>query len=78
MTQPVINNLGVDCYTRGKNALISRLKKLKTTVSVEDGGCYHMDENYSQVHVDTFLTESELDDWLYKNNLGYCGTFERK
>ena len=73
------NHLGIDVKSVDANRLIRRLKRLKTTVSVADGGAYHADRNYSQVHLETSWTESELDKWLYGVNHGadYQGTFDR-
>lgn len=62
---PKVNSFGIDVETGGKGMLISKLKKLKSTISVSDGGVYWMDKSYSQVWIETELTESELDDWIY-------------
>lgn len=58
-----MNKLGIDVETRHKAHLIRTLKRLKTTEAVEDGGAYWYDRHYSQVHLTTTWTESELDDW---------------
>ena len=69
---------GIDVETRHKGLLIHRLRALKTTESVEDGGEYYEDRNYSQVWLTTSWTEKELDDWLYRTKgIEYVGTFER-
>lgn len=69
---------GIDVPTKGKGKTISRLRKLKTTRDVCDGGEYHQDRNYSQIHIDTTWTEDQLDDWLYHvKDVDYVGTFDR-
>lgn len=79
MTTITTYNLGIDVETRDVNRLISRLAKLKSTIIIENGGAYHADKSYSQVHITTTMTEDELDDWLYrtKHDCEYVGTFER-
>jgi len=79
-TENTTNELGIDVETKDRRALINRLKRLNTTVAVYDGGKYHQDHNYSQVHLDTVWTEEQLDNWLYKikTPFGYVGTFTRK
>lgn len=70
--------LGIDVPTKGKGKTISRLRNLKTTLSVEDGGEYHEDRNYSQIHIDTTWTEDQLDAWLGRaKGVDYVGTFDR-
>lgn len=74
MTQ--VNKFGIDVETKDKKNLIRRLKVLKSTVSVTDGGCYHADVNYSQVWIETTKTEDELEGWLYKTKgVEYLGLF---
>lgn len=80
MKRPVYN-LGIDVQTKSKTALISRLRALKTTLWCVDGGVYFYGEvqPYSQVHLDTYMTESQLDNWLYgTKGVEYVGTFVRK
>jgi hypothetical protein len=55
----------IDCYTKNKAEGIRRLKALKTTVEVEDGGEYTNARECSQILLETSLTEQELDSWLY-------------
>ena len=75
-----VYSLGIDVLTKDKKKLITRLAKLKTTISVTDGGEYSMDRHYSQIHIDTHMTEEQLDNWLYKvkHNADYQGTFHRR
>ena len=73
-----MNHLGIDVRTTDKKRLITRLKGLVSTVSVQDGGQYREDLSYSQVHITTNKTMRQLDDWLYKTKgIDYVGTFER-
>ena len=81
MSRPVYA-LGIDVQTKSLKALIAKLRGLKTTVWCVDGGRYFYGEvqPYSQVHLDTFMTESQLDNWLYTSAKGieYVGTFVRE
>lgn len=71
-----LNTIGIDTETSSKLTLMRRLKRLKTTVRVGDGGEYAQDRSYSQVVVQTTWTEEELDAWLYKTKgIDYVGTF---
>lgn len=76
-----IHSLGIDVLTASKDKVITRLKALKSTVSVSDGGEYHEDPCYSQVHIETTMSEGKMDDWLYGDfvhHKDYVGVFERK
>lgn len=67
----------IDTPTKGKTALINKLKRLKSTISVEDGGEYHADNIYSQVHIDTTMTQEKLEDWLWRTKgIDYIGVCE--
>jgi hypothetical protein len=67
----------IDSYTKSKNKLIRRLLRLKTTISCEDGGEYNIDRSLSQVLIETSLTESELDFWLWNTEgIEYIGVCE--
>ena len=74
-----MNHLGIDVCTKDANKLVTRLRHLKSTISVVYGGSYWEDPSYSQVHLTTTWSECELDDWLYrvKHGCEYVGTFER-
>lgn len=73
-----MNKLGIDAPTKAVPNLVKRLKRLKTTDFVTDGGAYREDRSISQVLIDTAWTEKELDDWLYRTKgVDYIGTFER-
>ena len=75
-----MHRLGIDVDTRCKAEFIRRLNSLKTTEEVEDGGVYHTDKSYSQVHVVTSWTEDVLEDWLWKTKFSkdfdYVGVFK--
>ena len=77
-----ILKLGIDADTKDVKLIMSKLKKLKTTVSINDGGMYHQDHSVSQVHINTVWSEEELDNWLLKTtfprNVTYYGTFRRR
>lgn len=74
-----VHTLGIDVRTADSWELRKRLSRVKSTVSVEDGGVYAQDVAYSQVHITTTLAEQELDDWLYEaaGDCGYVGVFLR-
>jgi len=72
-----VNFLIIDVETHSASFLILRLRKLKSTVEVLDGGMYHQDKSYSQVHVASEKTEDEMDNWLYSiNGVDYVGVVE--
>ena len=73
-----MNKLGIDAPTKGVKALIRRLRQLKTTECVVDGGAYREDRAISQVLIDTSMTEDQLAGWLDRTKgVDYIGTFER-
>ena len=68
--------LGIDVFTKDKANIIRKLRRLQTTHEVSDGGMYHEDTNYSQVHLDTDWDEGQLDAWLYQQKgINYVGTW---
>jgi hypothetical protein len=74
-----INKLGIDIKTQDIKKLINKLKRLKTTINIENGGMYYQDKDYSIVWIDTTLNENQLDEWLYKySNCNYIGIFLNK
>ena len=74
-----MNKLGIDAPTKGVKALIRRLRQLKTTECVTDGGAYKEDMSIRQVLIDTIWTEKELEDWLYRSKgVDYIGVFVRR
>lgn len=74
-----INSLGIDVKTKDAKRLVGRLKRLKSTLSVCDGGEYFFPNatGYSQVHIETSMTEEQLDNWLWrvKHGCEYVGVF---
>lgn len=73
------HSLGIDVSTKDIKKLLSKLRALKSTVSACDGGMYHEDRAYSQVHIRTTMTEAQLDHWLWTTQHGadYFGVFAR-
>jgi hypothetical protein len=71
------HKLGIDVDTCDAKKLKGRLKKLKSTASIEGPYIYHQDVGYAQLHLETTMTEAELDNWLYttKHGCGYVGVF---
>jgi hypothetical protein len=77
-TNSLGHTVGIDCETKGKNEIIRRLRALASAHTVEDRGAYHEAPGCSMIYVTTLWTESEVEDWLYGNNLDYLGTFDPK
>lgn len=75
-----VYNLAIDVVTKDAKRLINRLKRLKSTNHIENGGMYSMDLSYSQIWIQTTMSENDLDDWLYNVNHGceYVGIFSRE
>lgn len=73
------HKLGIDVRTKNANELVRRLKGLATTIEVRLGGEYWMDRTCCQVHVTTYMTEDQLDNWLYTACTGieWLGVFQR-
>lgn len=75
---PIQHKLGIDVRTKNANELVRRLKGLSSTVEVRFGGEYWMDRTCCQVHVTTYMTESQLDNWLYTacTGIDWLGVFQ--
>lgn len=75
-----VYNLAIDVVTKDAKRLINRLKRLESTKHIENGGMYGMDLSYSQIWIQTTMSENDLDDWLYNVNHGceYVGIFSRE
>ncbi len=73
------NLLGVDMSTHDYKKLARRLRTLKSTVEVNGPMVYREDVNLCQLHIETTMTENQLDDWLYRVNHGvnYVGVYVR-
>lgn len=73
-----INRIGIDVDTHLKARMIAALRRLKSTVSVEDGGKYRESPAQSVVRLSTTLTEEQVDEWAcrVKAGSGYIGTFQ--
>lgn len=68
-----MNKFIIDVATHDKNRILRRLINLKSVEIAIDGGMYHQDKLYSQIHILTSMTDHELDNWLYSNNFDYVG-----
>lgn len=71
-----MKTLGIDVKTNNARRIRTNLLKLKTVVSVEGPHMYREDNSYSQLIVETEMSENELEKWLYNGNYDYVGTFE--
>ena len=73
------NKLGIDVETADAAKLLARLRALKTTHSAGNAGPYGSLPEFTQIHLDTEMTEPELGDWLYrvKHGAEYVGVFTR-
>jgi hypothetical protein len=73
------NLLGVDMSTRDYKKLARRLRSLKSTLGINGPMIYHQDPNLCQLHIETTMTENQLDNWLYRVNHGadYVGVYVR-
>ena len=78
-----VYSLGIDVDTTGKGLIISKLRKLKSTIDICDGGVYHEDKTICQVWIKTTMNEDALDEWLYatnfvRNDFDIYGVFEKQ
>jgi len=76
-----IHSLGIDVLKASKDKVIARLKGMKSTVSVSDGGVYDGHSDYSRVHIETTKSWGWLDDWMwgeFVQHTDYVSVFERK
>lgn len=71
-----MNKLIIDVETHDCNNISRRLEKLKAVEVVEKRGEYRHCRGYSQIYVETTMTEDEVDHWLWKNNFDYVGVVE--
>jgi hypothetical protein len=69
-------NYIIDMHTKDQNKTIAALRKLKTTLDVQDGGVYWQDDNYSQIWLESVLTEDQIEDWLYRRGFDYVGVIK--
>lgn len=71
--------LGIDVETHSASALVRRLAQLKTTFNIIKAGAYREAPGYTQVWVDTRMTEEQLEEWLYKaKGIDYVGVWQRR
>ena len=73
------HSLGVDVATCDAKKLMRELSQRKTTLSVEGPFPYRQENTSAQIHIETTLSESELDDWLWRvhHKCDYVGVFQR-
>lgn len=73
-----VNSIGIDCDTHLQARMINALKRLKSTVSVQDGGKYHQSPEHCVIRLETTMSEEQVDDWAcrVKAGSGYIGTFK--
>jgi len=75
--QGSVKNYILDAHTSSKTKIINRLRKLKSTVRVIDNGAYKEDAFFSQIYIESRLTEEQLDRWLYEvKGIEYAGLVE--
>ncbi len=75
--QGSVKNYILDAHTSSKTKIINRLRKLKSTVKVIDNGAYKEDVFFSQIYIESRLTEEQLDRWLYEvKGIEYAGLVE--
>lgn len=70
----------VDVTTADKQELISALKDVSGITSVEDGGVYREDNEYSQAHIralDAVWSLGQLDELLYSLHYDVAGIVEQ-
>lgn len=67
----------IDVETWAAKETFRRLKALKSTVSIVDMGQYRECPEESQIHLETTLSEKELEDRLYNGNYEYTGIIEK-
>lgn len=73
-----VNSIGIDCDTHLQARMINALKRLKSTVSVQDGGKYYQSPAQCVIRLETTMTEEQVDEWAcrVKAGSGYIGTFK--
>lgn len=72
------HSLGIDCTVEAKYELMIELAWQREITSIQDGGEYSEDPDYTEVHVETTWSESELDRWLCNNSQAeWLGVFSR-
>jgi hypothetical protein len=67
----------IDVETWAAKKTFRRLKALKSTVSIADMGQYRECPEESRIHLETTLSEKELEDRMYNGNYEYTGIIEK-
>lgn len=75
-----MNYVGIDVYTISLKYIIRRLRGLKSTLNVIDGGLYHYNPVCSQIWLKTTKTCEQVENWFYnckdEEFHNFIGTFE--
>lgn len=67
-------NYIIDVESHDVKTLIRKLKRLKSTIAIDNYGEYQYCPGYHQVYIESIKTEEELDNWLYLySNCDYVG-----
>jgi hypothetical protein len=66
----------IDALSKGARRICSRLKMLIKVMTVSEPAAYWQDQQYCQIIIDSYMSESEIDHWLWENNLDYIGVTE--
>lgn len=73
-----VSHLGIDVWTDHRQELIRRLRTVPGVISVQSGGPYVQGPEWSQVWLETTLTERQVEDWMYaQKGIEYVGVFDR-
>lgn len=64
-----MNTFIIDHDTHNVNLTIRALGKLKTTKACQFNGVYCNEPESCQIYVETEMTESGLDDWLWRSKI---------
>ena len=74
-----MHKLLIDVYTEDAKAIVSELKRLKTTHNIMYAK-YHSAPECTLITIETDKTEDEMDKWLYntKSVSEYIGVTEHK
>ena len=69
-----MNNIIIDVATKDAKRVYNRIKKLRSTISIEEPAMYCMDNSYSQIKLTSTHTVDELELWCWKTKgIDYVG-----
>lgn len=57
----IVNSIGIDCDTHLQARMINALKRLKSTIQVQDGGKYRQSPEHCVVRLETTMTEEQVN-----------------